>query len=340
MIIRSKAPLRIGIAGGGSDVSPYSDLHAGAVINATINLYAHCTLVPRPNENEIGFFSQDTNKFVSVLKGHEYSWEGCSLPLHVGVFKYMSEIYFDKHDPFNLYTWVDVPWGSGLGASSALIVAMITAYDEWLEIGLGKYEIAELAYRIEREYLGMKGGKQDQYAATFGGINHMVFSKGTVVVDPLRLKREIINELEETMLLFYTGKGRDSSDVIEQQIANIENETPALQNTHELVYLVSPIQKALYRGNINELAYLIDRSWEIKKKLAHNVSNEHIDRLMYVFKNRGAKAIKISGAGNGGFMFMIIDPLDKRKITSCYTNEKDDWYDFSFTDRGVESWKL
>ena len=210
MIIRSKAPLRLGLAGGGTDVSPFADLYGGSILNATINLYAHATIIPNDN-NTIELIALDQDKRQSHDSSLNLELDG-QLDLLKGVYNRIAKDYLDKPLSFTLQTHVDAPPGSGLGSSSTLVVAIIGAFAHWLKLPLGEYDVAHLAYEIERIELGLAGGRQDQYAATFGGFNFMEFYKDDkVIVNPLRVKTKYVNELQHNMVLFYTGTSRRES---------------------------------------------------------------------------------------------------------------------------------
>jgi D-glycero-alpha-D-manno-heptose-7-phosphate kinase len=216
MIIKSKAPLRIGLAGGGTDVSPYSDIYGGSILNATINKYAYATIEPL-DEEVIELHSIDKNETLTYQSALVLEADG-NLDLLKGVYNRIVKQFTHKPLSFRLTTYVDAPAGSGLGSSSTLVVAIIGAFAEWLNLPLGEYDIAHLAFEIERIELNMAGGKQDQYAATFGGFNFMEFYKDDkVIVNPLRIKRKYITELQNNLVLFYTGTSRNSSNIIAEQ---------------------------------------------------------------------------------------------------------------------------
>ena len=208
MIIRSKAPLRLGLAGGGTDVSPYCDEYGGIVLNVTIDMYAYCTIEPT-NNNKIIFIASDRNE-KEELDSKEKLDINNKLFLHKGIYNKIIEKYNKgKALSFKMTTYSDAPAGSGLGSSSTMVVAIIKAFVEWLNLPLGDYEIAHLAYEIEREDLKLSGGKQDQFSATFGGFNLMeFFSENKVIVNPLKVKKWIKNEIENSLILYYTGTSR------------------------------------------------------------------------------------------------------------------------------------
>lgn len=216
---RSKAPLRIGLAGGGTDVSPYSDLYGGAILNATVSLYAYANIEPIP-ENAIILQAMDRHEEQRFEWNSELPING-KLDLLKGVYNRIHKMYGMPVTGFKLSTFVDAPAGSGLGTSSTLVVAIVGAFAEMLRLPLGEYDIAHLAYEIERTDLKMAGGKQDQYAATFGGVNYMEFYGDKVIVNPLRIKQQYLFELENNLVLYYTATSRESARIIEKQSENV-----------------------------------------------------------------------------------------------------------------------
>ncbi|RYF99159.1 MAG: dehydrogenase, partial [Chitinophagaceae bacterium] len=195
MQVRSKVPLRLGLAGGGTDVSPYCDMYGGCILNATIDLFAYCTLCPTSN-GKISFTALDRNEFFESDVVDQIPTDGV-LDLHKGVYNRVISEFKISPFSFDLKTHSDAPSGSGLGSSSTMVVAILQSFVEYLNLPLGEYDIAQLAYSIEREDLKLSGGKQDQYAATFGGFNFMEFyAENRVIVNPLRIREQHIEELE------------------------------------------------------------------------------------------------------------------------------------------------
>jgi D-glycero-alpha-D-manno-heptose-7-phosphate kinase len=258
MIYRSKAPLRIGLAGGGTDVSPYSDLYGGAILNATLSLYAHATIEP----------IEESGIILTALDRHEeqrFEWAN-ELPLNgtldllKGVYNRIQKDYGLPMTNFRLSTFVDAPAGSGLGTSSTLVVAIIGAFAEMLRLPLGEYDIAQYAYEIERKDLNLAGGKQDQYAATFGGVNFMeFFDDEKVVVNPLRIKDEYLFELENNLLLYYTSTGRESAKIIEKQSKNVmDKNEQSIEAMHQLKQQAQMMKEALLKGRLHEIGEILD----------------------------------------------------------------------------------
>ena len=251
MIIRSRAPLRLGLGGGGTDVSPFSDEYGGYTLSATINMYAYCTLEPT-NNHTVEFIASDLKKHFRSDALSELPVDN-ELPLHKEIYnEIVRNFNHGKPLSFRMVTFSDALPGSGLGSSSTIVVAMLHAFMEWLHLPLGDYDLARLAYRIERENLGLKGGRQDQYSAAFGGINFMeYYNDNKVIVNPLRIKTWVKNELEDSLVLFYTGQSRDSSTIIEEQIKNAQKKVPeALGAMHETKRIAMEMKEYILTGNI------------------------------------------------------------------------------------------
>jgi D-glycero-alpha-D-manno-heptose-7-phosphate kinase len=340
MIVRSKAPLRLGLAGGGTDVSPYSDIYGGAILNATISMYAYATIIPR-NDNKIIFHAEDKDiclEFDSELK-LEINGE---LDLFKGIYNSVVEQFSKEPLSFDLYTYVDAPPGSGLGTSSTLVVAILGAFCEWLKLPLGEYDIAHLAYNIERIDLGMAGGKQDQYAATFGGVNFMEFyDKDKVIVNPLRIPEKYLDELSYNLILYYTETSRFSSEIIEMQTKNIilKNEK-SIEATHKLKEQAILMKEALLKGNLNEIGKILDFGWKYKKRLASGVSNSYIDNIYDMVIKAGSSGGKISGAGGGGFMFFYCPSNSRFKVIEALNKLGGQIKRYEFTTKGLKSWTI
>ena len=314
MIYRSKAPLRIGLAGGGTDVSPYCDIYGGAILNATISLYAYATIEPL-DAHEIIFEAVDRAEHVSYSVAPELPIDD-RLDLATGVYNRLVRQYGSMPSTFRLTTFVDAPAGSGLGTSSTLVVAIIGAFAEWLRLPLGEYDVAHMAYEIEREDLKMAGGKQDQYAATFGGVNYMEFyEEGRVIVNPLRIKTQILNELENNLLLYFTATSRKSADIIEVQSKNVvDKNAQSIEAMHQLKEQSRMMKEALLRGKVHDIGAILDYGFKFKKQMAAGISNERMDRIYEIALAAGATGGKISGAGGGGFMMFYCPANTRYKV--------------------------
>lgn len=350
LIIRSKAPLRLGLAGGGSDVSPYSDIYGGLILNATINLYAHCT-IEKTNENLISFESYDSDCYETYPVSPVLEIDGKS-SLIKGVYNRITKEYgynwkggleeFPPMSGFKIMTYNDAPAGSGLGTSSTMVVAILKCFVEWLSLPLGDYEIARLAYEIERHDLNLSGGKQDQYAAAFGGFNYMEFLQNDmVIVNPLKVKQWIIDELESSIVLYFTGCSRSSAAIIDEQKKNTSsNNIKSVEAMHRIKQGAVDMKLAVLKGDTNEFARVLGQGWEDKKKMASAISNPIIEEAFEVAHAAGAKAGKISGAGGGGFIMFFVEPTKKKAVIQALNSLSGSTMPFNFTDSGVHGWKI
>lgn len=340
MTVRSRAPLRLSMAGGGTDVAPYSDLYGGAVLNATIDLYAYCVI--EPSEQEIRFQATDRNESYSSSLMASLPIDG-KLDLHKGVYNRIVKDY-NNGVPLGLKltTYSDAPAGSGLGSSSTLVVAMIQAFVEWLKLPLGEYDIAHLAYEIERLDVGLKGGKQDQYAAAFGGFNFIEFySNDRVIVNPLRIKNWIINELETSLVVYFSGVSRESARIIEEQSNRIAaNDVSSLEATHEIKRFALLQKEALLKGDLEAFARGLNASGQAKKNLAAGITNQELENVYEVAIEAGAYAGKLSGAGGGGFLMFIVDPVKRENVIKALERLHGNVVRCHFTKRGSEGWRV
>lgn len=339
--VHAKSPLRLGLAGGGTDVAPYSDLYGGRVLNATISLFTHCHLEPS-EDGHVHFHASDFDERVTLEHGDDVALSG-PLLLHKAVYRRIVQQFLGgKALPLRVTTYSDAPPGSGVGSSSALVVSMVQAYAELLQLPLGEYDVAHLAYEIERVDCGMSGGKQDQYAAAFGGFNFMEFESGDrVIVNPLRLKREHTNELESRLLLYFTGRSRESARIIESQIAATrESGSAAVEAMHEIRRGADRMKEALLRGRISEVLEILGQSWHAKKRAATGISNPHIEEIADAALGAGASGLKISGAGGGGFMMIAVDPHRRHDVMRALEPRGGKMFTFTFVEEGAQSWKL
>ena len=341
MIVRSRAPLRLGLAGGGTDVSPFCDQFGGFVMNVTIDKFAYATLDPSP-AGEVEFHAQDADVSECVAPQHVVATPG-PLQLMKGVYLRVSDDYLGgERPPLRIRAHSDAPPGSGLGSSSTMVVALVTAFAEYFSLPLGEYEIAQLAYRIERNDLGLSGGKQDQYAAAFGGFNFMEFyAEDRVIVNPLRIKSWIWSELESGLVLYFTGVSRASAKIIDEQSRNIrEGRSESLDAMHRLKIEATQMKEALLRGDFTRLASVMQSGWEAKKQSASSISNPMIDEIEALAMRHGARATKVSGAGGGGFMMFLCDPAHRVGLVRALSGAGGTVFDTHFTDQGASSWKL
>ncbi|WP_018612380.1 dehydrogenase [Segetibacter koreensis] len=340
MIYRSRAPLRIGLAGGGTDVSPYSDLYGGAILNATISLFANASIEPI-EENAIIVQALDRHEEQRFEWNNELPING-KLDLLKGVYNRIQRDYGVPLTGFRLSTYVDAPAGSGLGTSSTLVVAVIGAFYEMLRLPLGEYDIAHYAYDIERSDLQLAGGKQDQYAATFGGVNFMEFYEGDrVIVNPLRIRQQYLNELENNLVLYFTSTSRESAEIIKEQVKNVNQKNErSIEAMHQLKEQAKMMKEALLKGRLHEFGEILDFGFEQKRRMAANISNSSIEEIYYAAKKAGATGGKISGAGGGGFMIFYCPGNCRYKVIETLEKFGGQTRPYQFTKSGLNTWTI
>ena len=347
---RSRAPLRISFAGGGTDVSPYADERGGLVLNATIDKYAYATL-RETGTPQITIESLDYQMIQKFDLDQPLVYDG-QLDLvkaairrlngqdknHAGGSEQINHLYGRG---FELLLHTDAPPGSGLGSSSALVVAIIGAFNQWLHLPLTTYEIAAMAYQIERVDLGIKGGRQDQFAAAFGGFNLMEFFGDHVVVNPLQIPSATLNELQYCLMLFYTGGTRLSARILDRQTEGyVQRRRQVVAAMDEVKRLTIETKNALLQGRLGVFGKLLHESWESKKKMADSITNPHIDELYSEARRLGALGGKISGAGGGGYMFLFCPEKSQSAISECLESMGSERVSFNFELTGLQTWEM
>lgn len=339
--IRARAPLRLGLAGGGTDVSPFCDLHGGLVLNATIDRYAYA-VIKTLDTPVVRFNATDQERGCELPLAANYPLDG-ELNLHKAVYNTIVEKYNDgKPLAIELSTFCDAPAGSGLGSSSTVVVVMLRAFAELLNLPLDDYTLAHLAFHVERVDCGLKGGRQDQYAATFGGFNFMEFyADNRAVINQLRIKNWIICELEASLVLFYTGVSRESAKIIAEQTSNVESRSDyAIDAMHALKAEAATMKECVLKGDFDGIVDSMKSGWENKKKLARSVSNPHIDQIYNAACLAGARAGKVSGAGGGGFMMFIVPPEHRMAVVRTLEGFSGTINNCHFTKNGTQAWRI
>ena len=339
-IYRSKVPFRISFGGGGTDMPEYCKYHTGAVINTTIRLFTHTSLVLR-DDTKVSFKWINKDEF----EEHEFSDNlDCSygLKLFKATHNHICKQYNIEPIGYDIVSNQDVPTGSGLGTSSTLIVSLIGVYMELFNLPLGEYDIAEMAIQIERVELKENGGKQDQYAAAFGGFNYMEFKGDDVIVNPLRIKDSVQDEMENNVVLYFTNFTRNSSDVLTEQIQKMKdkNKTSTL-SLHALVEQAKLMKDCLIKGAIDDLGEILDYGFQQKKMLAKGISTPQIELLYKTALEAGATGGKISGAGGGGFMFFYCPNNTKYDVIKALDKLKMGYHQpFTWNKLGIRTWQI
>jgi D-glycero-alpha-D-manno-heptose-7-phosphate kinase len=333
MIYRAKAPLRLSFCGGGTDVSPYPEEKGGVVLSTTVDKFAYASLRPR-KDDRLRVRSLDYD-IVANYHRSKLVYDG-ELDLVKAVAR-----HFDMPTGADLFIHADAPPGTGLGSSSTMCVTLVGVFKEWLNLPLTHYEIAEITYQIEREELKIAGGRQDQYAATFGGFNYIEFMKDVTVVNPLRIRSEVRNELEYSMVLCYTGQTRLSANIVASQTkAFVAGKKPVVAALDRMKEMTGEMKTALLTGELPTFGKLLHVAWTEKKRLDSKITSDRIDNLYQVARRHGAVGGKILGAGGGGYLLLYVPFTKKHHVARVLTEAGAEVVPFSFTEGGLSAWSV
>jgi len=334
--IRAKAPLRLSFAGGGTDVSPFLEREGGCVLSATISRYSWGTLSPR-EDGQIHLESADLGALFYFDTRSNLVYDG-KMDLAKAAIRTLSG---QDSEGFDLFLQTDAPPGSGLGSSSSLVVNMIGLLREFKALPLTEYEMADLAYQIERKQLSIRGGMQDQYASVFGGFNFIEFHADHVIVNPLRINRDSANELEHNLLLCYTGKPRTTDGIIQDQVGRYEqSEDAALEGLRKQKTLAVEMKNLLLQRRLDDFGALLDTAWQYKKKMSPKISNPHIDSMYEEARRHGALGGKITGAGGGGYLLLYCEYEKKHKVAEALRKIGGQPTEFGFEFHGLQTWRM
>jgi len=327
---RSRAPLRISFAGGGTDIKPYFEKYGGAVISATIGVYAYSSLELR--DDKLVIIKEPAFNIDYSINLENGNVKGEKSPFFDAIIK-----HFKPEQGFYLISHLDTEYGSGLGSSSAMMVSLVGVFKKWLNINLNEYEIAELAYKIEREDLGIAGGMQDQYASTFGGFNFIEFKKDDVIVNRMKIKNDVINELQFRLLLvnLYTPR---FSGIIHKQMQKTMQSSEVLEHYEEIKKLAVEIKNRIYKGSFEDFGELLKEEWEHKKQLSEGITNPQIDAFFEKCEKNGALGYKLLGAGGGGYALLFTDEEHRHELIKSLAGYE--LRNVEFVKNGLEVWGL
>jgi D-glycero-alpha-D-manno-heptose-7-phosphate kinase len=349
VLIRAKTPLRISFAGGGTDVPPFPEREGGLVLNATISRYAYGTLVPGSGE-QISIESVDYGMTTTYGIDESLEHDG-KLDMAKAAIRNVEERYPRRasdpaekrrfHQGFELFLHSDAPPGTGLGSSSAMAVTLIGLLKEFRHLEMTEYDIASLACSIEREDLGIKGGLQDQYATTFGGFNLTEFGDDRVIVNPLRIPPDALLELEQCLLLCYSGVSRTADHIIDDQTQRFEqhNDT-ALEGLQRQKVLAVQMKEALLERRLTDFGELLHEAWQAKKNMSSRISNDRIDEMYEEARRHGAIGGKVTGAGGGGYMLFYCDYRTKHRVAQAMLAMDARVEEFAFAQEGMRTWRV
>ncbi|MGH9466343.1 MAG: hypothetical protein ACRD1Y_03210 [Terriglobales bacterium] len=335
MLIRAKAPLRLSFAGGGTDVPPFPEFEGGCVLSATINLFSFGTLRPRPDA-EVHLRSADLGVALDYAAGATLTYDG-QLDLAKAAIRKLGG---DDGGGFDMFLHTDAKPGSGLGSSSSLMVAVMGLLKEWRRLSLDEAAVAEGAWRLEREELGIPGGMQDQYAAAFGGWNFIEFGRKQVLVNPLRLSADVRNELEHNLVLCFTGDTRVADGILADQTERYKRgEHRSLDGLRRQKQLAVEMKNLLLSRRLPEFGALLHEAWEYKKRMSPQITNPHIDAVYKAARKAGALGGKLNGAGGGGFMTYYCDFERRLEVEAALLALGCQVRDFAFEENGLQTWR-
>lgn len=335
-VIRAKSPLRISFAGGGTDVPPFPELEGGCVLSATISQFASGTLRSRA-DRQISVRSLDYGVTVTYSPEEELVYDGKLDLVKAAILKMDAT----NGDGYDLFLHSNAPPGSGLGSSSAMMVALVGLLKERRSLPLSDYDVADLACTIEREDLGIQGGLQDQYASAFGGFNFIEFLPDRVIVNPLKMSQDVVNELEYNLLLCYTGNIRLSGHILQDQVERYERrESDTMAALRELKALTIEMKAALLRRRLDEFGCLLHQEWTHKKRVSARISSVRLDELYDAARAAGALGGKIAGAGGGGYMLLYCAYERKHDVARRMTDLGCSVSDVRFEPSGLQTWRV
>ena len=330
VISKARSPLRISFAGGGTDITSYFYDEAGVVLNATINKFTHAIL-EKNTDKSIRIMSYDLNTELEANDLSKLEYDG-KLDLIISLIKLIKPDY-----GFSLYTYSDVPPGSGLGGSAVLLSAVIGSFNNFRENKYTDYEIAELAFHAERIVMDLSGGWQDQYATVFGGFNYIEFKGSENIVNSLRINESIKVELEDSLLLCYTGITHNSGAIHDIQKENMMNkkEKDYADVSKNIAY---EMKSRLLKGDLDDFGELLDKAWATKKQFSKNITSDYLDEIYEFAIKNGAIGGKLLGAGGGGYFLFYVPTFKKQSLSKALTNKGLAIESFTFDDNGLRSW--
>ena len=329
---RSKSPVRISFGGGGSDLTHYFMENNGVVMNSTICMYSHATLKKREDDRVI-IHSHDLKESVDAASISEIKNEKFSL--------ISSLIKLINPDfGFELEVGSDFPVGSGLGGSAVVLSAIAGCFNQFRTDTWDSYEIAEICFQAERLSLGVAGGWQDQYATVFGGFNFMEFNKDQNIIHPLRVKQDVIKELEESLILCYTGKLHQSGDIQGEFKKNMTSSEEVQKDLAENKKLTYDMKSMLLKGNLPEFGRSIHKIWQYKRRFSEGITDNRLDEIYDFAHSNGAVGGKLLGAGGGGYFLFFVEPFKKYKLIELLEEKGLSVKNLIFDERGLQSWKV
>lgn len=328
-MIITQSPVRISFGGGGTDLPDFYNKYGGAVVSITINKYFYSFYCPRDDE-KIQMISSDFQSLLSVDDFYSLKF-GKGFDIPSAVIK-----HYRLYHGFDLFTASEIPPGSGLGSSGTVTVNMVKLCSKLKNETLTQRQLAEDAYFIQREILNLPIGKQDEYAAAYGGLNFIEFSEKKITVEPMQVDPDVKMRLEKNLLLFFTGKTRQASTILQRQENSIKgNDASVIDAMIKVRDNAYHIKDAIEEGDMKRFGSLLDEAWKCKKQMNPGVTNEYLDRIYGIAMQHGALGGKITGAGGGGYFMFYCEEDNQNKLSQALEEEKLRSLDFKFAEKGV-----
>ncbi|MBZ0299828.1 MAG: GHMP kinase [Anaerolineae bacterium] len=330
MLLIARAPVRISFGGGGTDLPAYYSQFGGAVLNTAINRYVYAIISDNANA-ALQIISSDFRVFERHTDATEMTTDG-ELGLAKAVLR-----EFGQYEGMDLFLSSQVPPGTGLGSSGAVAVCMVAALAAWQGRTMNCFEIAEMACDIGINKLKLPSGKQDEYGSAMGGLNQIVFNPDSTIVKPLDLPTDVITTFERRIMLFFTGKSRNSGDILKRQSnASYDKDPATLERMHRIKALGLDMADALRRHDLDAFGSLLHQSWQQKRGVVDSISNDLIDQAYAAARAQGALGGKIAGAGGGGFMMLYCHEDRQQAVTEALQTLNLSRMDFRFDFKGPQ----
>ena len=317
-MIITKTPFRVSFAGGGSDMANFYEQHGGCVLSTSINKYCYLSIHPYFDENAT-LLKYSENELVTDISKIKHR-----------IFNSVLNEY--KVSGVEISSTADVPGGTGLGSSSTFTVGLLNTIACYRGKFMSKGELAAKACDVEINKLGSPIGKQDQYAAAYGGLNFIRFNPdGSVSVEPIVMQPGTYKELEKHLVMFYTGNTRSANSILKEQKKNIDDAAKA-ENLKQMCHLAEQMKGALEQNDLSSFGKLLNDGWALKRTLASGISNPAIDEAYEIAMKNGALGGKLLGAGGGGFLLFFCEPEKQEQLRVALGLRR---FDFSFERDGA-----
>jgi D-glycero-alpha-D-manno-heptose-7-phosphate kinase len=328
----ARSPVRISFGGGGTDLPAYFQKYGGAVLSAAIDKYFY-TILRRRTDGCTQVISSDLRKLERWTDADIQSSKGTELEIPLAVLRHLQ-----CTPSVDLFMASEIPPGTGLGSSATACVNVLRIMSEYMKLELSPYEIAERAYYIAREMLGNPVGKQDEYAASVGGLNYIQFhSDGRVSVDPIALNPELSRELQSNLMLFFTGASHNSWEILQAQEKSTKKPSGmAVEALHEIRELASTMRDALRQGELARFGELLHVGWCAKKRISAQISTPLIDELYELARGKGAIGGKVTGAGGGGFLLLYVPSACQQNVREAFASQGLREMVFGFDQNGAQ----